>query len=261
MVRKYQDSVSVLKFYWNISTFSTFEFNARSACDLLCECAFACLRSTLSNCRFLSNNSIVVTVPDEISRLNTSTHALHSLVMDYSWPIVIMLSDGSWGGGQRLIDYRVPAQPARPTIHCLVTQKHCTAENTAHSEMSNATQYTMCAAVYFSLWNITAAMQGLACQVSSWINQPTLFKRFPRVNLVTILYDLLSTSLTMHTVRLFKSTFPAWRTRRFFDSIVRVNGFEDAEWVTQHAPTPKVEPPSLRNPPKVETSFGILQLR
>ena len=91
--------------------------NARSACDLLCECAFACLRSTLSNCRFLSNNSIVVTVPDEISRLNTSTHALHSLVMDYSWPIVIMLSDGSWGGGQRLIDYRVPAQPARPTIH------------------------------------------------------------------------------------------------------------------------------------------------
>ena len=117
MVRKYQDSVSVLKFYWNISTFSTFEFNARSACDLLCECAFACLRSTLSNCRFLSNNSIVVTVPDEISRLNTSTHALHSLVMDYSWPIVIMLSDGSWGGGQRLIDYRVPAQPARPTIH------------------------------------------------------------------------------------------------------------------------------------------------
>ena len=85
--------------------------------DLLCECAFACLRSTPSNCRFLLNNSIVVTVPDEISRLNTSTHALHSLVMDYSWPIVIMLSDGSWGGGQRLIDYRVPAQPARPTIH------------------------------------------------------------------------------------------------------------------------------------------------
>ena len=51
------------------------------------------------------------------SHLNTSTYALHSLVMDYSWPIVIMLSDGSWGGGQRLIDYRVPAQPARPTIH------------------------------------------------------------------------------------------------------------------------------------------------